>query len=270
MAVEPKSPLPPTADPAQAQLLAYARDFRKLADADRDKALRLEGINRQLQVYARDLKTAFNNECRRTRELERAYHDTVRRLVAASRYKDEETGRHTERVALYARELAQHIGWHSAAAQLLEEAAPMHDVGKLGVPDAILLKPAPLAPDEVRVMRKHTVLGAALLKGSASPLLELARQIALSHHEHWDGTGYPHGLAGENIPRAARLVMLGDQYDALRSTRPYKPAFTHGRAVDILLNGDGRTLPQHFDPELLDAFRYLQGKYRQIYDTRCD
>ena len=270
MSVEPKSPPPRAADAAQAQLLAYARDFRKLADADREKALRLEGINRQLQVYARDLKTAFNTERRRARELERANHDTVRRLVAASRYKDEETGRHTERVALYARELARHVGWHSAAVELLCEAAPMHDVGKLGVPDAILLKPAPLDPDEIKAMQRHTVLGAALLKGSASPLLELARQIALSHHEHWDGTGYPSRLAGENIPRAARMVMLGDQYDALRSARPYKPAFTHGRAVDIILNGDGRTLPQHFDPELLEAFRYLQGKYRQIYDSRAD
>jgi putative two-component system response regulator len=270
MSAPEKSSPPLAADPAQAQLLAYARDFRKLADADREKAMRLEGINRQLQVYARDLKTAFHNERRRARELERAYHDTVRRLVAASRYKDEETGSHTERVALYARELARYLGWHAAAVELLFEATPMHDVGKLGVPDAILLKPGPLDPDEVKAMQRHTVLGAMLLKGSASPLLELARQIALSHHEHWDGTGYPHGLAGENIPRAPRLVMLGDQYDALRSPRPYKPAFTHGRAVDIILNGDGRTMPQHFDPELLDAFRHLQGKYRQIYDTRCD
>ncbi len=270
MSLLEKSPPPPAADATQAQLLAYARDFRKLADADREKALRLEAINRQLQVYARDLKTAFTNESRRARELERAYHDTVRRLVAASRYKDEETGQHTERVALYARELASYVGWHSAAVQLLQDAAPMHDVGKLGIPDSVLLKPGPLDADETRIMQRHTILGATLLKGSASPLLELARQIALGHHEHWDGSGYPHGLAGENIPRAARLVMFGDQYDALRSVRPYKPAFSHGRAVDILLNGDGRTLPQHFDPELLDAFRHLQGKYRQIYDTRAD
>ncbi len=249
----------------EAQLRAYARDFRRLADSDIEKAKRLAIAHDQLQIYARDLKTAYQAERRRARELEKAYYDSVRRLVFASRYKDQETGKHIDRLSHYARTLAEHLGWTPAAAQLLFDATPMHDVGKIGVPDSILSKPGPLDEDEWRQMKRHTVLGASLLKGSPSPLLELARQIALCHHERWDGSGYPQGLKGEATPRAARIVMLVDQYDALRSPRPYKAGFSHGKACDVILNGDGRTLPEHFDPELVVAFRELQGSFKQTY-----
>jgi putative two-component system response regulator len=264
----PNSPSAP--EVLEAQLRAYARDFRRLADSDIEKAKRLTVAHHQLQLYARDLKKAYHGEQRRARELEKAYYDSVRRLVFASRYRDQETGKHIDRLSHYARTLAEHLGWQPSAVQLLFDATPMHDVGKIAVPDAVLSKPGPLDEDEWRQMKRHTVLGASLLKGSASPLLELARQIALYHHERWDGSGYPQGLSGEAIPRAARMVMLVDQYDALRSPRSYKAGFSHSKACDVILNGDGRTLPAHFDPELIEAFRRLQGGFKQIHAQLAD
>jgi putative two-component system response regulator len=270
ISAEQETVSPSALEAAEAQLRAYARDFRRLADSNNEKAHSLNVAHRQLQVYARDLKIAFDTERRRSRELERSYYDTVRRLVSASRYKDQETGKHIERLSHYAKIVAEHIGWKPPAVQLLFDATPMHDVGKIGVPDVILMKPAALNDEEWEQMRRHTVLGASLLKGSSSPLLELARLIALHHHERWDGSGYPQGLKGVQIPRAARIVMLVDQYDALRSPRPYKPAFSHARSCDIIINGDGRSLPEHFDPELLIVFRDTKERFRQIYAECAD
>ena len=261
---------PSALDAVEAQLRAYACDFGRLAGSDMEKAKRLKIAHEQLEIYARDLKTAYEGERRRARELEKAYYDSVRRLVYASRYKDKETGKHIERLSHYASAVAKHLGWTPDAARLLFDATPMHDVGKIGVPDSILSKPAPLNEQEWQQMKRHTVLGASLLKGSASPLLELARHIALCHHEHWDGSGYPQGLKGDAIPRAARIVMLVDQYDALRSPRPYKCGFSHGKACDVIVNGDGRTLPGHFDPEMIDAFHHLQGGFKHTYAQLAD
>ena len=261
---------PSALEAVEAQLVAYARDFGRLAGSELEKTKRLKIAHEQLQVYARDLKIAYQDERRRAGELEKAYYDSVRRLVSASRYKDQETGKHIERLSHYAEAVAKHLGWKPDATRLLFDATPMHDVGKIGVPDSILSKPAPLNEQEWQQMKRHTVLGASLLKGSASPLLELARHIALCHHERWDGSGYPQGLKGEAIPSAARIVMLVDQYDALRSPRPYKPAFSHGKACDVMLNGDDRTRPAHFDPEMIDAFHHLQDSFRDTYARRAD
>ncbi|HSE49499.1 MAG TPA: HD domain-containing phosphohydrolase [Terriglobales bacterium] len=257
--------MPTPLEATQAQLLQYARDLRRLAVAGHSDSARVDLLYRQLQLYARDLRRAYEAEQRRARELEKAYHDTVRRLVAASRYKDEETGSHTDRVSHYARALAQELGWKPAAVELLAHATPMHDVGKIAIPDAILQKPGPLTEEERAIVQRHTLLGAELLRGSASPLLEMARLIALNHHERWDGSGYPHHIRGVKIPAAARIVRLADEYDALRSPRPYKSAIPHPRACDIILHGDGRTLPQHFDPEVLDGFRRLRERFEDIY-----
>jgi len=262
--------LPSALETVEEQLRAYARDFREVVNANRDKEKQLKLANRQLQAYARDLKTEYATERRRSNELEQSYYDTVRRLVRASGYKDQETGKHIERLSHYSRLIAQHLGWAASATQLLFDAAPMHDVGKIGIPDAVMNKPSPLNEKETLIMRRHTILGGLLLKGSASPLLEMARQIALGHHERWDGTGYPRGLKGEKTPRAARIVMLVDQYDALRSPRPYKLALTHACACAIMLEGDGRTLPRHFEPELLDAFHTLHARFEEVYARMAD
>jgi putative two-component system response regulator len=157
-------------------------------------------------------------------------------------------------------------GYVAEEAQHLAEASKLHDIGKIGIEDAILRKNGPLTREEWALMHQHTVIGAELLSGSPSPLLQRAERIALHHHERWGGTGYPYGLRGEEIPLEARIVMLCDQYDALRSVRPYKPAFEHAVVCDILLNGDGRTHPQHFDPKLLRLFRDLQSRFQRIWN----
>jgi len=143
----------------------------------------------------------------------------------------------------------------------------MHDVGKIGVPDAVLGKQGPLTDEEWEAIKQHPLLGASLLSGSASPLLEMAKEVALTHHERWDGSGYPCGLKGKQIPITGRIVMLCDLYDALRSQRPYKSAFSHVKTIDIMLNGNERTKPTHFDPSLLEAFREMHHQFDGIYST---
>jgi len=186
------------------------------------------------------------------------------------RYKDDETGAHIVRLSHSVKHMALHLGWDAAAAQMLFDAAPMHDVGKIAVPDAILQKPGPLTPGEWDVVRRHPVIGASLLQGSPSPLLEMARVIALGHHERWDGSGYPSGARGEEVPLPARIVMLADQYDALRTRRPYKPARPHAEVVEVILGGDGRTLPQHFDPALLQSFGEIHPQLEEIHERFRD
>ena len=251
---------------AQQQLLQYARDVNRAFRSEREKESALRATTGQLLSFAHDLNRAFRAEQEKSQELERAYHDTLQRLLRASHYKDQDTGAHNQRLARYARTLALFLGWTREEAEQLFAATPMHDIGKIGVPDAVLFKPGPLDEQEWKVLKRHTSFGASLLAGSTSPLLEMARKIALYHHERWDGTGYPHGLKGEEIPQSAHLVMLADQYDALRSDRPYKAGLNHERVRAILLEGDGRTLPQHFQPLLLEAFRELQGKFEEIFE----
>jgi len=254
----------------QAQLAAYARDFRALLDAERQKSAALAAANQQLQAYAQDLRRAFSEQQAKARELEQAYLDTVHRLVRASRFKDEETGNHIVRLSHYSKVIALQLGWQPAAAELLAEAAPMHDLGKIAIPDCILQKPGPLNDAEWDIMRRHPAYGAELLKGSSSPLLELARRIAFGHHERWDGSGYPQRLRGERIPAACRILLLVDQYDALRSHRPYKPALPHARVCEIITQGDGRTLPQHFSPPVLSAFTAVNAELDVIYERFAD
>ncbi len=253
-----------------AQLEKYASDLRLSWERERERSQQLQATNQQLQAFARDLKVAYDAEKRKSNELEQAHYTSLLRLNRAMRYKDDESASHIERLSYYAKTIALHLGLGEAQAQMISLAAPMHDVGKIGIPDAILLKKGPLSSEEWVEMKKHPALGASLLKGTPSPLLETAGKIALSHHERWDGSGYPQGLKGETIPLPGRIIMIADQYDALRSPRPYKPAFTHERTYDIITNGDGRTLPHHFDPRLLDVFRDIHQQLATIYDGLHD
>ncbi|MFC4297464.1 MAG: two-component system response regulator [Castellaniella sp.] len=174
----------------------------------------------------------------------------IRCLGAAAEYRDNETGLHIVRMSHYAWRLAREVGYSEEAADELLHAAPMHDVGKIGIPDAVLLKPGKLDAAEWAIMRQHTVIGAKIIGEHRSGLLRLAATIALRHHEKWDGSGYPDGLAGEDIPHAARIIALVDVFDALTSVRPYKPAWPIDDAVALIRKESGR----HFDPELVEAF----------------
>jgi putative two-component system response regulator len=255
---------------AQSQLLVYAKDLKQLLEKEEQKTQQLKQAHAQLLTYAKDLKLALDAEQHKNSELEQSYTDTMLRLARASRYKDEETGAHIERLSHYAKSVALNIGWDITRAQGLFAIAPMHDVGKIGVPDAVLGKQGPLSDEEWEAIKQHPLLGASLLSGSASPLLEMAKEVALTHHERWDGSGYPCGLKGEQIPITGRIVMLCDLYDALRSRRPYKPAFSHIKTLDIMLNGNERTKPTHFDPNLLEVFREMHPQFDEIYSTVKD
>ena len=252
------------------QLQIFARDLKTSVDRERNQAGALKAAYDQMRTYALDLRHAVDRERSRARDLEQAYYDVVFRLTEASRFRDEETGNHIARLSHYAEVVGREYGLSQPDLELLKYATPMHDIGKLGIPDSILHKRGPLTSAEWEKMREHTTIGARLLAGSPSPLIETARLVALTHHERWDGSGYPQGLAGEHIPVTGRIVMLVDQYDALRSLRPYKPALSHLEACHIILQGDGRTKPEHFDPRVLECFRRVQGKLRGIWSTLND
>ena len=203
----------------------------------------------------------------RTRQLRQGQIDTIHRLTLASEYKDEDTGVHIKRISHYTKELALQMGADSGFAENIFYASPMHDIGKVAIPDAILLKNGPLDDHEWIIMQSHAAIGAKILEGSDSPYLKMAVDIAHYHHERWDGKGYPRGLKGKEIPLTARIMNIADQYDALRSQRPYKPPIDHRQSVAIIMRGDGRTMPEHFDPEVLAAFAATADTFADIYDA---
>lgn len=185
-----------------------------------------------------------------TAEIVQREHDTIFRLSRAAEYRDPETGAHVMRMAHYSKLIARNLGQTPEQQDLLFQAAPMHDIGKVGTPDHILLKPGRLTEAEMKVMREHATIGHEILRDSPSPFLQLAAEIAHSHHEKFDGTGYPQGLVGEAIPLAGRIVAIADVFDALTTTRPYKQAWPVEDALRYLHEHRGR----HFCPRCLDAF----------------
>ncbi|WP_051304111.1 tetratricopeptide repeat protein [Calidithermus chliarophilus] len=204
-------------------------------------------LRTELEQKAREEAEAKVRE--RTRELEEAHLEVVNRLALAAEYRDDATGEHTRRVGRLSALIARTLGWPDPDVALLQSAARLHDVGKIGIPDAILLKPGRLSPPEFALMRQHTHIGSQILSGGNSKLLQMAQEIALAHHERWDGTGYPLGLAGEQIPLSARIVAVADVLDALLNERPYKPAWPLERAVEELERQGGR----QFDPAVVRA-----------------
>ena len=187
---------------------------------------------------------------RATKEIVRREQEAIHHLSRAAEFRDPETGAHLLRLSNYAWLIADRLGLHADDCDLVRDAAPMHDIGKVGIPDHILLKPGRLDEHELAIMRTHPQIGADILEGSTSALLQAAGVIALSHHEKYDGSGYPNRLAGEGIPLYGRIVAVADVFDALTSARPYKPAWSIERAASFLRGGAG----QHFDPACVDAF----------------
>lgn len=197
---------------------------------------------------------------------EAAAQDLIMRLSHMAESRDPETGRHIERMAQYSYIIAGQMGLDEHVQQLLLLAAPMHDIGKVAIPDHILLKPGRLTPDEFTIMQTHSTRGAEFLRGSSSPLLEMAYHIAMTHHEKFDGSGYPNGLSGEEIPLVGRIVAVADVFDALTSARPYKPAWPLDKALALLQEQRSK----HFDPQVVDAFFAVQPQIMQVYEQLHD
>lgn len=221
-----------------------------------DPAELLARVRNLIEVTRRHYELATTNHALdsvvriRTAELRVAQLEIVQRLARATELRDNETGFHVVRMSRCAARIAEHLGWSRDEVELVLHASPMHDIGKLGIPDSILLKPGPLTPDELAIMRTHTTIGAQLLEGASSDLVHMAREIALTHHEKWDGTGYPHGWSGERIPAVGRIVAIADVFDALTSTRPYKRPWSLDETLEHLRAQRGK----HFDPDVVDAF----------------
>ena len=197
-----------------------------------------------------------------TQEIVQRERETVYRLAKAAEYRDPETGAHILRMAHYSMLIARGLGLSEEDQQMVLEAAPMHDIGKVGIADNILLKPGRLTPDEFEVMKQHAIYGDELLSGSSSKLLQAAADIARGHHEKFDGSGYPDGLAGEAIPVFSRIVAVADVFDALTSARPYKKAWAVEDAVEFLKKGSGR----HFDPACVQALLGAWDEVQQVRD----
>ncbi|WP_447749161.1 HD domain-containing phosphohydrolase [Pseudomonas nicosulfuronedens] len=243
-------------------------------------------VDNQLRIKAaadflRDQNEFLEREVqRRTRELTAIQDVTILAMASLAETRDNETGNHIRRTQHYVSALAEHLQQHPRFAaeldmetrKLLFKSAPLHDIGKVGIPDHILLKPGRLTPEEFELMKRHTTLGVDALQkaeerlGMDVPFLRLAKQIAAGHHEKWDGSGYPKGLAGEAIPLSARLMALADVYDALISKRVYKSPMSHTSAVEYIQSQRGR----HFDPDVTDAFLALKEEFRSIAERFND
>lgn len=213
-------------------------------------------VSNMLKIKERDeclnvsLDVMESNLIEKLHMLEGTQLETILKLGTAAEFRDDETGRHIERISEYVHLIAHHLGLGKEQSLMMKYAAPMHDVGKIGIPDGLLLKPGKLTDEEFKIIRLHTVIGAKILSGTTLPLLEIAREIALSHHEKWDGSGYPFNLSGSDIPLSGRIVAVTDVFDALTSNRVYKSAWTIERTLDFIREQRG----QHFDPDIVDAF----------------
>lgn len=232
------------------QIKSYTRELSQAFIHSKHSRKQLANVNNQLVKYASDLRTTFTNLRLAHKELQEAYRDTVLRLVLASEYKDKDTGNHITRMSRFCTHLSQLIGLSSNEIDLISFASPMHDVGKIGIPDNILLKKGSLTESEFAIIKTHTTIGSLILDNSKSNVLQVAQTIALSHHEHWNGSGYPDGLSKEKIPLVARITALSDTFDALTSKRPYKSQYPIEIACEIIKKESNH----HFDPDLVDAF----------------
>ncbi len=227
---------------------------RVLLKARIRSSVKLKAYYDHLKTYQQQLEFDVEQKTQQLREafkqLQESSLETIFRLARAAEYKDECTGDHILRMSHTSKVLAEGMKLDKNFCDMILYASPMHDVGKIGIPDRILLKPGRLDLEEMDIMKNHTIIGARILEGSSSKIVQMAEIIALTHHEKWDGSGYPQGLAGKDIPLEGRIAAVADVFDALLSARPYKEPFTIDQVIDILKQGRGA----HFDPDVLDVF----------------
>ena len=216
--------------------------------------------------YEARVKKAYQELKKSYEDIKDSYSEMIFRFALAAEYRDESTGTHLVKIADYCTEIGRELGLSKKDTEYLRYASPMHDIGKLIIPDAILKKEAGLTPEEREVVQKHSQLGANIFQGSRSPLLKVARIISLTHHERYDGTGYPRGLKGKEIPLFGRIVALADVFDALTSKRPYKDAYDFNEAVKLVEELSGR----HFDPDVVRAFLKRKNKIKKIWQATRD
>jgi putative two-component system response regulator len=259
-----------TSAAAQRRALSLgARDFVTKPLSPADIRLRVANLleTRFLQARLREYNLLLEDRVReRTQELEGARLEILNRLARAAEYRDDDTGQHTQRVGRIAARIAAHIGEPEESIELIRRAAPLHDIGKIGVPDSILLKPGRLSAKERTIMEDHTRIGADILSGSRFPLLRLAEEIALVHHERWDGQGYPQGLAGDMIPLVGRIVAVADVFDSLTHERPYKRAWSVKETLTEMQACSGT----QFDPQMIEAMLRIAPEVAVLQDPAAE
>lgn len=248
----------------QKQAELYAKDLATIYQQEKAKRLELEEARRlledrneelikekaQLKVYAKDFRTLYKQLQISYSKLNKSNLETIYRLSLAAEYRDNDTGIHLQRMSEYSKIISKNMGLEDNRVEMIKKASPMHDIGKIGITDSILLKPGKYTKEEFEEMKKHPYIGHLILKDSESELLQLGEIIAYTHHEKWDGSGYPRGLQGTEIPVEGRIIPIADVYDALSTKRVYKPAFTQEKVMEIMEAGRG----SHFDPDIFDVF----------------
>lgn len=217
---------------------------------------------RMIEGEVIDKSEQLKNALERTRK---GYIESVYRLTLAAEYRDNDTGRHIKRISLYSQLMARYLRLDEPMVEIIFFSSPMHDIGKIGIPDRILLKPGQLTPEEYEFMKTHTTIGAGILRESDSDILKEAHDVALTHHETWNGEGYPQGLKGEEIPLSGRIVHISDIYDAIRSKRPYQKPADHATTLEII-----RKLEPRFDPMIFRAFFECHKEFERLYEENKD
>lgn len=232
--------------------------------------LTIKEFHDQLKHYQKELEREVVERTKELdhaiRQLEAAHLNTIYRLSRAAEYKDEMTGKHIRRIGLYSGIIARQMELSDEEARIITQAAPLHDVGKIGIPDDILLKPGKLTAEERAVMEQHTLIGAEILGKAWDKYLQAGEVIALSHHEWWDGSGYPFGLKGEKIPLFARIAAIADVFDAMSCERPYKPAYPPEKVLELM----EEEAPRHFDPQVYDAFKRSLDEILKVRESLSD